>query len=108
MILVDAEDLTTGEHVELYVTRPVKFGATFRQKGKRYRRLVSQPARPTFGPGGFKSGPVEMWTEPPHGRGPVLAEKYSKDGFPLMENMRDIRNYEKQTADAGRPVNWTR
>lgn len=107
MILIDAVRVSDGKPVEVWVRKTPKFGATFRQGGKTYRRSVSIPARPTFGPGGFDSGPVEMWSEPQRGRGP-RAKKYSKDHFPLMENMSDIHDYQSRSKDTGRPVTWTR
>lgn len=108
MILIDAVRVSDGAPVEVYVRRTPKFGATFRQKGVVYRRVPSVPARATFGVDGFKNkGPVEMWSEPPMGRGP-RANAYSKDGFPLMRNMRDVHDYESRSKDTGRPVTWTR
>lgn len=109
MRLVDAVRIDTGEPCEVWVEKMPKFGARFRSEGVQYKRVPSATAQ-SFGTGlDFSNGPIRMWSEPPRGRAPFLANHYTPDGLsPLMRNMQDVRDYEARSKETSFKREWTK
>lgn len=107
-MIIDAIRLSDGAQVEIDVDRLPRVDARFSRGGVRYRRIPNQASGHTTGRGANFTRPVIDYQSPRWNQGPVRADRYDNNGFPVFNNQREIDNYAAKHRHIGINMEWTK
>lgn len=110
IILVDAEDVKTGEVIECLIENTVRFGDKFKEGGRTLRRIPTPPRAVVKDDREFLA-----WNLPfedvAKEQGRTLAEHYTKDGvaaFSTAKGRREFLAQHNDNAANGETLGWDR